>query len=114
MGYGKNNQTPVSSGFTKYIVVESFEACPCHSAVTVYIQKELNLESYSYLFVRNLSDINFGDILLLDVDSGEWYLSRGPNLQYHLHLDEFPDGLAEKLIADRVTDNPPHQPRFKF
>jgi len=105
---------PVSSGFTQHIVVESFEPCPCHSAVTVYAQRRLGEESYIYLFVRNSLGINFGDVLFLDTASNEWYLVRGPSLRFHLLLDDFPDGLVEKLIADRTTDNPPHQPRFRY
>jgi hypothetical protein len=90
---------------TKLIVVEAFNPCTCHVAVTARHQDR---PSFIFFNVKSPLDISFGDTILVDgpcegsslIESA--YLYRGPELFYHLILDNFKSKLLDKLLAERT------------
>jgi hypothetical protein len=90
---------------TNLIVVEAFNPCTCHVAVTARRQDR---PFFIFFNVKSPIDINFGDTILVDgpceMDSviESAYLYRGPELFYHLILDTFDSRLLDKLLTERT------------
>lgn len=90
---------------TKLVVVEAFNPCTCHVSVTARRQDR---PFFIFFNVKSPLDINFGDTIIVDGPCGEGdviasaYLYRGPELFYHLILDNFDSRLLDKLLIDRT------------
>ena len=90
---------------TKLVVVEVFNLCTCHVAVTARCQDR---PFFIFFNVKSPLDINFGDTILVDgpcemgsvIESA--YLYRGPGLFYHLIIDTFNSRLLDKLLTERT------------
>lgn len=96
----------------KLIVVAVEEYCPCHYAVTL---RCMDRKHRIYLFIKrpdtssNIPAISFGDFVFADpgkrglfdlFDGKNFYLEKGPNLRYHLLLDEFPSEVIQRLYDE--------------
>ena len=86
----------------RLVVVEAYEPGPTHLVVRAREQINDPVEDVltQSLYVRKPTFIQFGDRLLYYKSVSEFFLDRGPKLQYKVHTDPFPKEVLAQLILD--------------
>jgi len=82
----------------KVIVVEVYDDGPDYSVVHAKTYRD-EYDNH-YIYIQRPNHVEFGDALLYN-NRGDWFLRRGPHLQYSLILANIPIRILNRILWER-------------
>ena len=86
----------------KGIVIECYD----HDSHRVVVAQTNDAPGeYSFFYIPQTPEVNFGDIIQLNPAEGEFYVYRGNGrLTFKINPTAFPGGLLWELISERLSE----------